>query len=176
MEGVAVLGGGCFWCIEAVFQRVKGVNKILSGYAGGETKNPTYIDICRGDTNHAEVVKVFFNMAQISFENLLRIFFIIHDPTTSNRQGADIGTQYRSVIFYQDTTQKKQAEAVIKKMQKYFDSKIVTELNSNPIFYPAENYHQNYYNDNTQKGYCQVVINPKIVKLKKEFQDFYIEN
>ena len=146
---IATLGGGCFWCTEAVFQQIKGVEKVVSGYAGGNVPGkPTYREICSGLTGHAEVIQVTFDANMISFEDILVIFLTTHNPTTLNRQGADVGTQYRSVIFYHDTTQQEIAEKVIANVQTYYADKIVTELGPLPIFYEAEDYHQNYYQNN----------------------------
>lgn len=161
----ATLGGGCFWCLEAVFQRLNGVRSVVSGYAAGKTKNPTYREICAGDTGHAEVVQIEFDPAVISYTELLEAFWACHDPTTWNRQGADQGTQYRSIILYHDDEQKVQAVKSRDQAQKNFTDPIVTEIIALPEFYPAEDYHQNYYNDNRAAGYCQVVIRPKLQKL-----------
>jgi len=167
----ALLGGGCFWCIEAVYRRVKGVTSAISGYAGGTRPNPTYENVCSGATGHAEVVEITFDPDVISFKEILDIFWVIHDPTTLNQQGADRGTQYRSVIFYKDDRQKKLAEASIKEAQEYFKEKIVTELSPAPEFYPAEAYHQNYYDLNPSQGYCHIVIAPKIEKFMLKFSE-----
>ena len=166
-----LLGGGCFWCIEAAYRRVKGVLSAVSGYAGGENPNPTYQQICTGATGHAEVVEVTFDSDVISCEEILEIFFTIHDPTTLNAQGADVGTQYRSVIFYYTDAQKECAKRVAAKVKNNFRDPIVTELSEAPEFYKAEGYHQNYYDLNTNQGYCQVVIAPKIAKLESTFQE-----
>lgn len=166
-----LLGGGCFWCIEAAYRRVKGVLSAVSGYAGGENPNPTYQQICTGATGHAEVVEVTFDSDVISCEEILEIFFTIHDPTTLNAQGADVGTQYRSVIFYYTDAQKECAKSVAAKVKNNFRDPIVTELSEAPEFYKAEGYHQNYYDLNTNQGYCQVVIAPKIAKLESTFQE-----
>lgn len=170
-EEKALLGGGCFWCIEAVYRRVKGVTSAVSGYAGGEKPNPDYRSVCSGQTGHAEVVEITFDPDVVTFEAILEIFWAVHDPTTLNRQGADAGTQYRSVIFYRDAAQKAAAEASMARAQNLFDAPIVTELSPAPTFFPAEAYHQNYYDLNTQQGYCQVVIAPKIQKLMTKFQE-----
>lgn len=165
-----IIGGGCFWCMEAVFQRLKGVEKVESGYAGGIVKNPTYKEVCTGQTEHAEVIKITYDSSQISMKKLLEIFFAFHDPTTLNQQGADIGTQYRSVIFYANDTEKNIAKAVIDDLNKtVFDGKIVTELLPEAPFYKAEAYHQNYFNENGEQPYCQIAINPKVAKLKKNY-------
>ncbi len=162
------VGGGCFWCTEAVFQEVKGVRKVISGYAGGNAPGkPTYREICSGLTGHAEVIQVTFDTNIISFEELLTIFMTTHDPTTLNKQGADIGTQYRSVIFYHSENQQKIATEVVKQLQSYYANNIVTEISALPIFYEAEAAHQNYYRENKQQGYCSYVIEPKLATLRK---------
>ena len=166
----ALFGGGCFWCTEAVFLQLKGVTHSTSGYAGGHTANPTYDDICRGDTNHAEVILVEFDETQILYEQLLNVFFAIHDPTTLNRQGNDVGTQYRSVIYYFDDEQKLEAEKMIQSL-KDEDLNIVTDLSPVPTFYPAEEYHQNYFAKNPTQGYCNFAIPPKLLKLSSKFSD-----
>jgi peptide-methionine (S)-S-oxide reductase len=166
----ALFGGGCFWCTEAVFLQLKGVTHITNGYAGGHTTNPTYDDICRGDTNHAEVILIEFDETQISYEQLLNVFFAIHDPTTLNRQGNDVGTQYRSVIYYFNDEQKQQAETMIQSL-KAEDLNIVTELSPVPTFYTAEDYHQNYFAKNPTQGYCNFAIPPKLLKLSSKFLD-----
>jgi peptide-methionine (S)-S-oxide reductase len=158
-------GGGCFWCIEAVFARLEGVKATVSGYAGGKTPNPTYKQVCDGDTGHAEVVQIEFDPAKTSFEKMLEIFWAAHDPTTLNRQGADVGTQYRSVIFYENNAQKVAAENSKKAAQKEFSSPIVTEIAPLEKFYPAEDYHQDYFELNGRQPYCQAVIAPKLRKL-----------
>lgn len=159
-------GGGCFWCIEAVFQRIKGVTAVSSGYAGGGIENPTYKQVCGGDTGHAEVVQLEFNPSVISLEKLLELFWAAHDPTTLNRQGADRGTQYRSVIFYENEEQKQAAQKSKTTAQKDFTDPIVTEISPLKVYYKAEDYHQNYYNQNAGKnGYCAMVITPKLQKL-----------
>jgi peptide-methionine (S)-S-oxide reductase len=168
---VATLGAGCFWCTEAVFLEVKGVTKVESGYSGGKVKNPTYREICSGLTGHAEVAQVTFDPAVVSFEEILEIFWNTHDPTTLNRQGADEGTQYRSVIFYHNETQRQIAEAYKKQLSeaKIFKNPIVTEISPLINYYPAEDYHQNYYALNSSQGYCQYVIRPKVEKFRKQF-------
>ena len=166
----ALFGGGCFWCTEAVFLQLKGVTHSTSGYAGGHTTNPTYDDICRGDTNHAEVILVEFDETQILYEQLLNVFFAIHDPTTLNRQGNDVGTQYRSVSYYFDDEQKLEAEKMIQSL-KDEDLNIVTDLSPVPTFYPAEEYHQNYFAKNPTQGYCNFAIPPKLLKLSSKFSD-----
>jgi peptide-methionine (S)-S-oxide reductase len=167
----AVLGAGCFWCVEAIFQDLKGVEKVESGYSGGTTKNPTYKEVCTGTTGHAEVVKLTFDPSIISYEQILTVFFHVHDPTTLNKQGADVGTQYRSVIFYNSDEQKKTAEKVKENITKQglWDDLIVTEITPAAEYYPAEDYHQNYYNDNPNQSYCSYVIAPKVKKFYKEF-------
>ncbi|MFZ5972720.1 MAG: peptide-methionine (S)-S-oxide reductase MsrA [Bacteroidota bacterium] len=168
---VATLGAGCFWCTEAVFLAVKGVTKVESGYSGGKVKNPTYREICTGLTGHAEVAQITFDPKVVSFEEILEIFWNTHDPTTLNKQGADEGTQYRSVIFYHNETQKKTAEAYKQQLTaaKTFKNPIVTEISPLINYYPAEDYHQNYYALNPNQGYCQYVIRPKVEKFKKQF-------
>ena len=168
---LATFGGGCFWCIEAVIQRLKGIESVVSGYAGGDTPNPDYRSICSGTTGHAEVVQVTFDADVISYKDLITIFMTSHDPTTLNRQGADRGTQYRSIILYHNDEQKATAEEVINGLKETFTNPIVTQLAPLEKFYPAEDYHQNYYNNNSYAGYCQIVINPKISKLKKQYAD-----
>ena len=170
---VATFGGGCFWCTEAVMQPLKGVEQVVSGYMGGKTVNPTYEDICTGATGHAEVIQVTFDPAVISFAELLQVFWQTHDPTTLNQQGADMGTQYRSVVFYHSEEQKAEAQKYKMKLDaaKIFDDPIVTEITAAEKFYPAEKYHQNYYRLNSDKGYCRVVIGPKLKKLKELFGD-----
>lgn len=167
------LGGGCFWCIEAAFENIKGIEKVQSGYAGGNTKNPSYEEICEGNTGHAEVVQLTYDSSIISIEEILRIFFTVHDPTTLNYQGADVGTQYRSVIFYHTKRQKDISENIINKLtnEKVFDNKIVTQILPFTNYYPAEKYHQEYYSNNKNKPYCKAVIAPKLEKLKKVFPD-----
>ncbi len=167
----AVLAGGCFWCIETIFQDLKGVEMVESGYSGGATTNPTYKEVCEGNTGHAEVVRITYDPAVISFEQLLTVFFHIHNPTTLNRQGADAGTQYRSAIFYTGDEQKTSAEKVIGEItaSKLWDDPIVTEVTAFDKFYKAEEYHQDYYNNNPNQGYCSMVIAPKVKKFYKEF-------
>lgn len=165
----ALFGGGCFWCVEAVFLQIQGVEKVVSGYAGGHTIQPSYEDICNGDTNHAEVTLIDFDESQISFQQLLDVFFATHDPTTLNRQGNDVGTQYRSVIYYLNEEQKRQSEQMIESL-KADGLNIVTELSPAPTFYPAEDYHQNFYARNPSQGYCNFSIPPKLSKLRAKFQ------
>ena len=167
----ALLGGGCFWCIEAVYNRVKGVASAVSGYAGGERPNPTYRDICTGTTGHAEVVEITFDADVISFREILDIFWVIHNPTTLNAQGADRGTQYRSVIYYYNEEQKADAIASAQAIQSEFRDPLVTELSAAPEFFEAEAYHQDYYSLNSSQGYCQAVIAPKLQKFMTTFSD-----
>ena len=171
----AVLGGGCFWCQETLFLHIKGVVSVVSGYAGGSTQNPNYEQTCGGGTGHAEVIKITYDPNMISFKELLYIFFYAHDPTTKDRQGADVGTQYRSVILYSDEKQKEISEQVIKELEerKVFQNPILTELKPLENFYEAEAYHQRYFEKNPGKAYCQVVIAPKVEKLEKEFSKYY---
>jgi peptide-methionine (S)-S-oxide reductase len=167
---VATLGGGCFWCVEAVLQPLKGVVKVIPGYAGGTVPGiPTYREVCSGLTGHAEVVEVHFNPEVISFETLLQVFMTTHDPTQLNRQGGDVGTQYRSVVFYHNPEQKSITEQVIKKSQPEFEGPIVTEISPVPRFFSAESYHHNYYAQNADQGYCQYVITPKVAKLRQYY-------
>jgi peptide-methionine (S)-S-oxide reductase len=170
---IAVFAGGCFWCTEAVFQRVEGVCKVISGYTGGTVKNPVYQEITTGRTGHAEAIRVEYNPNLITYKELLEIFFTIHDPTTLNYQGADHGTQYRSAIFYVDEHQQNIAQHIIATLKKeaIFDSPIVTEITELGVFYKAEEYHQNYYNQNSNQRYCQYVINPKLNKLNTTFKN-----
>jgi len=167
----ATLGGGCFWCLEAVFEGLEGVLSVESGYMGGQTVNPTYEDVCSGRTGHAEVVQVVFDPALVSFADILDVFFVIHDPTTLNRQGNDVGTQYRSAIFYHTTLQKTTADAVIARLNgaKVWGAPIVTELTPAATFYRAEGYHQHYYATNPYQPYCQFVVAPKVQKFRKQF-------
>ncbi len=170
---VAVFAGGCFWCTEAVFQRIEGVHKVTSGYTGGKIKNPAYREITTGRTGHAEAIKIEFDSQKIGYIELLDIFFATHDPTTLNQQGADRGTQYRSAIFYVDQQQKEMAENTINELNEaaIFGSPIVTEITELGVFYLAEEYHQNYYNQNSDQGYCQFVIHPKLNKLQTTFKN-----
>ncbi|MGM9475126.1 peptide-methionine (S)-S-oxide reductase MsrA [Pedobacter sp. GSP4] len=169
----ATFGGGCFWCTEAVFQSLNGVSQVTSGYMGGELKHPTYMEICNGNTGHAEVIKINFDEAVISYEELLLIFFKTHNPTTPNRQGNDIGTQYRSVIFYENDTQKAQVDKMIGDLTRdaVFEKPIVTEVTPTAEFYEAEDYHQNYFHDNQSKPYCAFVIQPKLNKFATDFKN-----
>lgn len=170
-HAVATLAGGCFWCIEPVFHRLRGVESAVSGYMGGHTGNPTYKDICNGDTGHAEVVQVTFDPDVISFHDLLDVFFTLHDPTQLNRQGNDVGTQYRSAIFWHTPGQKAEAEALIAKLDasRQFGAPIVTEVSQATSFYPAEDYHQRYYEQNPHQPYCQFVVAPKVAKAEERF-------
>jgi peptide-methionine (S)-S-oxide reductase len=169
----ATLGGGCFWCTEAVFSELKGVEKVESGYSGGAVPNPTYEQVCDGDTGHVEVANITYDPGVITYKQLLEIFFTVHDPTTLNRQGADVGTQYRSAIFYHDQKQKEVAEEVIREVDasKIWDHPIVTELSPFSVFYKAEGYHQEYYLRNPRQGYCTVVIAPKVSKFRKKYSE-----
>jgi peptide-methionine (S)-S-oxide reductase len=170
---VATFGGGCFWCTEAIFADLKGVEKVESGYAGGTVANPSYELVCTGTTGHAETVQITFDPKVISYRDLLHIFFTVHDPTTLNRQGGDVGTQYRSVIFYHDEEQKKVAEEVMKEVtaQKIWDAPLVTELVAAKPFYKAEDYHQQYFANNPNQGYCRIVIAPKVAKFREHYRE-----
>ncbi|HYK81559.1 MAG TPA: peptide-methionine (S)-S-oxide reductase MsrA [Gemmatimonadales bacterium] len=170
---VATLAGGCFWCLEAAFAELKGVEKVQSGYAGGHVAHPSYEDVCSGATGHAEVVQITFDPGIVSFGDLLHVFFTIHDPTTLNRQGADVGTQYRSAIFYHTPGQRAEAERVIAELaaERVWDAPIVTELTPFTQFYPAEAYHRDYYRRNPEQGYCRAVIAPKVAKVRKLYLD-----
>ena len=169
---IATLGGGCFWCVEAVFQEIKGVEKVISGYTGGNAPGrPTYREVCSGLTGHAEVIQVSFDESLISYKDILSIFMTSHDPTTLNRQGADRGTQYRSVIYYHTDEQQEMAKVTVKEMASYYESPIVTEISPLGVFYEAEAYHQEYYKNNQRQGYCSAVITPKLVKLRKMHAD-----
>lgn len=173
MTDTLTIGGGCFWCVEAQLQQLKGVLSVKSGYAGGQTKNPTYKEVCTGLTGHAEVIQVTFDNSVITLDEILAAFWQAHDPTQLNRQGNDVGTQYRSVIFYRNDEQKKVAEDYKQKLndEKVYDRPVVTEIAPLTVFYEAENYHQDYYNQNASQGYCQFVIAPKLEKFKKVFKD-----
>jgi peptide-methionine (S)-S-oxide reductase len=168
---VATLAGGCFWCLEAVYEQLKGVKSVVSGYAGGHVPNPTYHQVTGGRTGHAEVVQVTYDPEEVSYRDLLGVFFTIHDPTTLNRQGADVGPQYRSAIFYHDEEQKEIAEDVIREMEKegVWDDPIVTQVEPLDEFYRAEDYHQEYYRNNPYQPYCQVVIRPKVAKFRQKY-------
>ncbi len=170
---IATFGSGCFWCTEAVFQQLKGVESAVSGYSGGMVKNPTYKEVCSGNTGHAEVIQVTFNPQIIGYKELLEVFWQTHDPTTLNRQGADVGTQYRSVIFYHNQEQKKLAQEFKEKLDdaNIFNNPIVTEISEFDVFYKAEDYHQEYYDNNKAQPYCNFVITPKIEKFRKVFKD-----
>lgn len=167
----AIFGGGCFWCTEAVFERLKGVSDVTSGYAGGNMPAPTYEQVSSGETGHAEVIQITYDPSVISYEELLNVFFTTHDPTTLNQQGNDKGTQYRSAIYFLDESQRQAAEMAIKKLDadQVFDKPIVTEVKSAGEFFPAENYHQDFYDNNQNYPYCQAVINPKLAKLRQKF-------
>ena len=167
----AIFGGGCFWCTEATFGELRGVTDVIPGYAGGGVPNPNYELVCGGSTGHAEVIQVTFDPAQISYQSLLEVFFAVHDPTTLNRQGNDVGTQYRSVILYNSEEQKKQAETFIKQLtaEGTFSGRVVTDVKPLEKFYEAESYHHRYFKKNSDQAYCQVVINPKVKKLKKKY-------
>jgi peptide-methionine (S)-S-oxide reductase len=169
----AIFAGGCFWCTEAVFLQLEGVASIKPGYIGGETKNPTYEEVCSGTTGHAEAVQIAFNSNKISYQELLDVFFATHDPTTINRQGADVGSQYRSEIFYVNEDQKQTAQQYINRLnaENKYGKTVVTKLSQANVFYAAEDYHQNYYNQNKNKSYCEYVIAPKVEKVKKEFKN-----
>ncbi len=170
-EKTIVLGGGCFWCLEAVYQDVDGVVSVESGYTGGQVENPSYEQVCSGETGHAEVVRVVFDPERISEREILEIFFAIHDPTTRDRQGADVGTQYRSAIFYADDAQRELAKTTIETLEaeRIFDAPIVTEVLALGTYYPAEAYHQRYYERNPHQGYCMAVVGPKVAKFRKRF-------
>lgn len=170
---IATLAGGCFWCLEAVFDDLKGVVSVESGYMGGRVANPTYEQVCGGDTEHAEVVQVTFDPQVVSFQEILQVFFVIHDPTTSNRQGNDVGSQYRSAIFYHSEEQRRAAERVVAEITEagLYRDKIVTEVTAASVFYEAEGYHQEYYARNPNQGYCQFVVAPKVAKFRKHFTD-----
>jgi peptide-methionine (S)-S-oxide reductase len=168
---VATLAGGCFWCLEAVFEELRGVESVKSGYAGGSVPNPRYDDVCSGTTGHAEVVQVVFDPAEVSFRELLEVFFTIHDPTTLNRQGADVGTQYRSAVFTHSPEQEQTAREVIRDLEEeaVWDDPIVTQVEPLTQFYPAEDYHDAYYRRNPRQGYCQAVIAPKVAKFRQKY-------
>lgn len=170
---VATFGGGCYWCMEAIFQRLEGVVKVESGFSGGQVKNPTYREVCTGTTGHAEVIQITFDTTKIPFTEILKVFFTMHDPTTLNQQGNDVGTQYRSAVFYHNDAQKKASEEIIMELNKskVYPSPIVTEVTKFDVFYIAEDYHQDYYNQHGGEGYCQYVIQPKIEKFEKVFKD-----
>lgn len=169
----ATFGAGCFWCIEAIFQRLEGVHSVTSGYAGGYVENPTYKQVCTGGTGHAEVARIAFDPSVITFDELLEVFWKTHDPTTLNRQGKDVGTQYRSAVFYHNAEQKEKTEYYLKKLDESgaYNNPIVTTIEEMTVFYPAEDYHQNYFNDNGSQPYCSFVIQPKVDKFEKAFAD-----
>ncbi len=166
-----ILGGGCFWCLEAVYQRVKGVSKVVSGYCGGAMENPDYKSVCNGTSGHAEVVQITYDESKITLAQLLDIFFTIHDPTTLNRQGNDIGTQYRSIVFYQSEPEKAVIEQTVQAAQEDYRDPIVTQVEPQQVFWPAEEHHHNYYNNNSSQPYCQVVVGQKVEKLYQYFSD-----
>jgi peptide-methionine (S)-S-oxide reductase len=170
-SSMATLGGGCFWCLEAVYVELQGVLKVVSGYAGGHIANPTYQQVCSGNTGHAEVAQITFDASVVSYKEILTVFFTIHDPTTLNRQGADVGTQYRSVIFYHNQQQKQVAEKLIAELEaeRIWPDPIVTEVSALDVFYEAEDYHQDYYKYNSEQPYCRVVISPKVAKFRQKF-------
>ncbi|MCD0469732.1 peptide-methionine (S)-S-oxide reductase MsrA [Flavobacterium sp. JAS] len=172
---VATFGGGCFWCIEAVIQRLKGIKSLKSGYSGGFIKNPPYREVCTGRTGHAEVIQVTFDPDIISYHDLIFIFMTSHDPTTLNRQGADVGTQYRSIVLYHDEEQKAIAEQAFEEVKPFYEDPIVTKLVAFEVFYEAEEDHQNYYNNNQEARYCQIVIDPKVQKLKKMYANKLVD-
>jgi len=172
MNKTITVGGGCFWCTEAIFNQIKGIEKVIAGYAGGNVPgHPTYKEVCSGLTGHAEVVQITYNNDEISFKEILIIFMTTHDPTTLNRQGGDVGTQYRSVVYYQNKEEHQITKQVINEVQAYFDDPIVTEVSELPTFYAAEDYHQNYYANNKEQGYCSMVISPKLAKARKLYSD-----
>ncbi len=172
-QSIATLGGGCFWCLEAVYQQLDGVERVVSGYAGGHVENPTYEQVCGKKTGHVEVVQVTFDPARVSYRDVLEVFFSTHDPTTKDRQGNDVGPQYRSAIFYHDDEQRQVAESIIAELaaEHAFDAPIVTELKPFERFYSAEQYHQNYYEQNSSQPYCAYVISPKIAKFRRKFAE-----
>jgi len=166
-----VLGGGCFWCLDTIYRRIEGVTQVTSGYAGGDTKKPSYEQVCTGTTNHAEVIKVDFDDSEIDLKTILDIFWSVHNPTTRNQQGNDIGSQYRSAIYYTSDKQRETIDASIRETaEQLWDGPITTEIKPLDTFWPAENYHQDYFNKNPEQGYCQIIINPKLAKCKKKFK------
>lgn len=167
------LGGGCYWCVEAVYENLDGVKSVVSGFSGGKVANPTYEEVCTGETGHAEVVQITYDKNVTDINEIFKVFFTVHDPTTLNRQGADVGTQYRSVIFYKNDEQKKAAQSIIAELNKakVYNSPIVTKVEPFKVFYKAEDYHQNYYSNNKNQPYCKMVIQPKIEKFEKVFKD-----
>lgn len=174
---IATFGAGCFWCVEACFSEMKGVKQVLSGYMGGSTQNPTYKDVCTGTTGHAEVAQIIFDPSIISYEELLEVFWFVHDPTTLNRQGNDVGTQYRSVVFYHSEQQKELAEFYKKKLDESgaYSNRIVTEISPAAEFYVAEDYHQGYFKDNPNQPYCSAVVRPKVEKFRKAFAEKLVQ-
>ena len=172
----ATLAGGCFWCLDAIYRRLKGVDKVYSGYAGGKNPDPSYYEVASGDTGHAEVVQITFDESVIPPETILDLFFLIHDPTTLNKQGADVGTQYRSAMFYKDDEQRKQFEAAALRAKTHWEDPIVTEITQLDTFYPAEDEHQDYFNKNPGNGYCTIVIAPKIVKARSAYTKWFKES
>lgn len=175
---VATLGGGCFWCLDAVFRQLQGIERVESGYAGGDYANPSYRDVCAGTTGHAEVVQITFDPSVISFRDLLGVFFTIHDPTTKDRQGADIGTQYRSIVLYHTPEQRDIAGQVIEELNRshVWDNPIVTQVQPMTVFYSAERYHQDYYANNANQPYCQIVVAPKVAKVRKAYFDRLVKH
>jgi len=171
-----VLAGGCFWCLDAVYRRLKGVTEVVSGYAGGDTPDPTYEDVSMGDSGYAEVVQITFDESIIPSEVILDLFFLIHDPTTLNRQGNDVGTQYRSAMFYTSDLQKEAFEAAVERARQHWNEPLTTELNELIVFYPAEDYHQDYFNKNPGNGYCSIVIAPKIIKARSAYTTWFKES
>ncbi len=173
MSEIATLGGGCFWCTQAVFKELKGVEAVESGYSGGTVPNPSYEEVCTGRTGHAEVIQITYDPSTISYPEILRVFFTVHDPTTMNRQGADTGTQYRSIIFYHNAEQKRAAEQVIQEITdaSVWDDPIVTQVEPSVAFYKAEDYHQDYFKNNPGQGYCRVVIAPKVRKFREHYRE-----
>ena len=167
----ATFGGGCFWCLEAIFSDLEGVLKVVPGYSGGHVENPTYKQVCSNNTGHAEVVQITYDGDVISYKELLEVFFSTHDPTSLNRQGADVGTQYRSVIFYETPEQRRTAQEVMTGMAELWEDPIVTEITELGQFYPAEDYHHDYFRSNPEQGYCQMIIAPKVVKFRTQFKD-----
>ena len=173
MSEIATFGGGCFWCLEAAFQQLRGVEKVVSGYAGGKRPNPSYEQVCSGATGHAEVVQITYDPSVITFRDLLGVLFTIHDPTTLNRQGGDVGTQYRSVVFYHSPEQERDVKEVIAELERnhVWEDPIVTEIAPHTVFYPAEGYHQDYFNRNPNQPYCAAVVAPKVSKVRKAYFD-----
>ena len=169
---IAILGAGCFWCIEAIFQQLKGVESVESGYSGGHIKNPAYREVCNGTTGHAEVARITFNPNEVSYTDILEVFWKVHDPTTLNRQGNDVGTQYRSAVYYTTDIQKEQAKTYKKQLDASgaFNNPIVTEITEFDVFFPADNSHQNYFNEHSEESYCQFVVRPKVEKFQKAFE------